>query len=232
MDDVANRNVAGELASVRAERRTLQKRLSWIPVTESEFVRRDESGDTQWSKASQALQELTVEADKLNAIVNGLHRVMNEADKNGVTADPQSRARFQLEIDANERDLSTYHKKIEEFRTAIDVGKAQIGFGDQRYIDDQDMRKRFRELFAREVALAAAGSRLLGRGQLRAFDSTAADPRRQRRGRSGRTARQVGRPSARAGEPPARQDHDGAHLGRRLRAKPRRSRSAGALVGR
>jgi len=157
MDDVANPNVGGELATVRSERRALQKRLAWMPVTEGEFVRREESGDTQWSKASQALQELTIEADKLNAIVNGLHRVMNEADKHGVTADPQSRARFVLEIEANERDLSTYHKKIEEFRSAIDVGKAQIGFGDQRYVDDQDARKRFRELFTREVTLAASG---------------------------------------------------------------------------
>jgi hypothetical protein len=126
-------------------------------VTEADFVRRDESGDTQWSKASQALQELTIEADKLNAIVNGLHRVMSEADKHGVTSDPQSRARFQLEIEANERDLATYHQKIEEFRSAIDIGKSQIGFGDQRYIDDQDLRKRFREVFAREVSLAALG---------------------------------------------------------------------------
>jgi tetratricopeptide (TPR) repeat protein len=157
IDDVANSNVSGELASVRSERRALMKRLGWMPVTDGEFRRRDESGDTQWSKASQALQELTIEADKLNAIVNGLHRVMNEADKHGVTSDPQSRARFQLEIEANERDLVTYHKKIEEFRNAIEVGKAQIGFGDQRYIDDQDVRKRFRELLGREVALLAAG---------------------------------------------------------------------------
>jgi len=157
IDDVANGGGSGELASVRSERRALMKRLAWMPVTEGEFMRRDESGDTQWSKASQAMQELTIEADKLNAIVNGLHRVMNEADKHGVTSDPQSRARFQLEIEANERDLVTYHKKIEEFRGAIEVGKAQIGFGDQRYIDDQDIRKRFRELLAREVLLLAAG---------------------------------------------------------------------------
>ncbi|HEY0467795.1 MAG TPA: tetratricopeptide repeat protein, partial [Polyangiaceae bacterium] len=157
IDDVASGGGTGELATVRSERRALMKRLGWMPVTEGEFIRRDESGDTQWSKASQALQELTVEADKLNAIVNGLHRVMNEADKHGVTSDAQSRARFQLEIEANERDLVTYHKKIEEFRNAIEMGKAQIGFGDQRYIDDQDVRKRFRELLAREVALLAAG---------------------------------------------------------------------------
>ncbi|HEY3669185.1 MAG TPA: tetratricopeptide repeat protein, partial [Polyangiaceae bacterium] len=63
MDDVAS-NAGGELASVRTERRSLMKRLGWMPVTEADFVRRDESGDTQWSKASQALQELTIEADK------------------------------------------------------------------------------------------------------------------------------------------------------------------------
>jgi len=157
IDDVANSDVGGELATVRNERRALMKRLGWMPVTEGEFIHRDESGDTQWSRASQALQELTVEADKLNAIVNGLHRVMNEADKHGVTSDAQSRARFQLEIDANERDLVTYHKRIEEFRNAIEVGKAQIGFGDQRYVDDQEVRKRFRELLSREVALLIAG---------------------------------------------------------------------------
>jgi hypothetical protein len=157
IDDVANGGVSGELATVRSERRALMKRLGWMPVTDGDFRRRDESGDTQWSKGSQALQELTVEADKLNAIVNGLHRVMNEADKHGVTSDPQSRARFQLEIEANERDLVTYHKKIEEFRNAIEMGKAQIGFGDQRYIDDQEVRRRFRELLTREVSLLAAG---------------------------------------------------------------------------
>ncbi|MEP7050370.1 MAG: tetratricopeptide repeat protein [Pseudomonadota bacterium] len=157
MDDAANNNVGGELATVRSQRRVLMKRLGWMPVTENDFSRRDESGDSQWSKASQALQELTIEADKLGAIVNGLHRVMNEADKNGVTTDAVSRARFQLEIEANERDLATYHKRIEEFRGAIDMGKAQIGFGDQRYVDDQELRAQFRALFAREVALSAAG---------------------------------------------------------------------------
>jgi tetratricopeptide (TPR) repeat protein len=157
LDDVANGDPGGELGRVRSDRRALMKRLGWMPVTEGEFIRRDESGDSQWSKASQSVQELTVEADKLNAIVNGLKRVMNEADQRGVTSDPTSRARFQLEIEANERDLGTYHKKIEEFRNAIEIGKAQIGFGDQRYLDDQDVRQRFRELFAREVELAASG---------------------------------------------------------------------------
>jgi hypothetical protein len=156
MDDVAG-DAGGELQRIRSERRALQKRLGWLPVTDGDFLRREDSGDRQWNKVSQVLQSLTVEADKLAAIVNGLKRVLKDADQYGVTADANSRARFKLEIEANERDLVTYNKRIEEYRDAIDNGRAMIGFGDQRYVDDDDARKRFRELFAREVAMVAAG---------------------------------------------------------------------------
>ena len=156
MDDVAG-DAGGELGRIRSERRALQKRLGWLPVTDGDFLRRDDSGDRQWNKVSQVLQSLTVEADKLAAIVNGLKRVLKDADQYGVTADANSRARFKLEIEANERDLITYNKRIDEYRDAIDNGRAMIGFGDQRYVDDDDARRRFRELFAREVAMVAAG---------------------------------------------------------------------------
>ena len=62
-----------------------------------------------------------------------------------------------LEIEANERDLTTYRQRIDEYRNAIDLGRAQIGFGDSRYVEDEDVRRRFRELFSREVSMCAAG---------------------------------------------------------------------------
>lgn len=37
------------------------------------------------------------------------------------------------------------------------MGRVQSGFGDQRFVDDDRARRRFKELFAREVALVAAG---------------------------------------------------------------------------
>ncbi len=156
LDDVS-REASGELGEVRRVRRDLMKRMGWLPVTESDFARRDESGDRQWSKVSQTLQGMTIEAERLNALVNGLRRVLREADQHGVTADSASRDRFRLEIEANERDLSTYRQRIDEYRNAIDAGRAQIGFGDQRYSDDEDTRRQFREVFAREIALSAAG---------------------------------------------------------------------------
>lgn len=157
MDDVADSSPGGELGRIRGERRALMKRLGWLPVTDGDFLRREDVGDKQWNKVSQVLQSMTVEADKLAAIVNGLKRVLKDADQYGVTADPTSRQRFKLEIEANERDLQTYNRRIEEYRDAIENGRAQIGFGDQRYVDDDDARRKFRELFTREVALAASG---------------------------------------------------------------------------
>jgi tetratricopeptide (TPR) repeat protein len=156
MDDVGG-DASGELASVREERRSLMRRLGFLPVTSAEFAQRDESGSRQWNKVSQSLQGLTVEADKLRAMINALKRVLREGSAFGVNADPATRERFRLEIEANEQDLVGYERRIEQYRDAIDTGRAQSGFGDQRYVDDDLLRRRFREVFAREVALAAAG---------------------------------------------------------------------------
>ncbi len=155
LDNVAD-DARGELASVRAERRKLMKRLGYMPVTPAEFASRDESGERQWNKVSQSLQQLTIEADKLRAIVNGLQRVLNEG-RFGVTADEGSRERFRLEIEANERDLAAYQRRIQQYREAIEMGRVQSGFGDQRYVEDEAARKRFRELLLREVDLCSAG---------------------------------------------------------------------------
>jgi tetratricopeptide (TPR) repeat protein len=147
----------GELASVRAERRALTRRLQWLPTTEVEFSERDDAGERQWNKSSQGLQVLLLEIDRLNAIVNGLRRVLKEADQHGVTPDLASRERFRVEIDANERELARYRRQVEEYREVIVLGRAQSGFGDQRYVDDDEARRRYRELLRREFSLLAAG---------------------------------------------------------------------------
>jgi tetratricopeptide (TPR) repeat protein len=150
-------DAAGELASVRQERRALQKKLLGMPVTSAEFAQRDDAGVRQWNGISQSLQQLTVEADKLRAMVNALKRVLKQGDSLGVTADAATRERFRLEIEANERDLEGYETRITQYRDAIENGRVQSGFGDQRYVDDDTARKRFRDLLSREAALCAAG---------------------------------------------------------------------------
>lgn len=148
---------SGELGRVRAERRQLMKRLDRLPVTPGDFVRRENSGRRQWDKLSQRLQQLTLEADKLQAVVNGLKRILRDADRFGVVADSAQRATLATEIEANERDLTVYRKRIQRYRDAIERGRVQIGFGDKRYVDDKAARARFEQLFEKELQLVASG---------------------------------------------------------------------------
>ncbi len=156
MDDVASDNVSGELATVRRERRALMRRVSFLPVTDGDFARREALGEAQWSGASQELQRLTLEIDRLRAIVNGLRRVLQDGMR-GVSQDPATRDRFREEIAANERDLEVYETRVKGYQEAVEMGRAQIGFGDQRYIDDDAARLNLKRLFEREVELSAAG---------------------------------------------------------------------------
>jgi tetratricopeptide (TPR) repeat protein len=156
MDDVAGSG-SGEYEAARSERRSLMRRMGFLPVTDGDFSKRDATADRQWNKVSQALQRLQLEADQQQAVINGLKRVMKDADQFGVTRDPASRQRFQDEIAANERELEGFKRRIQQYRDAIEVGRVQVGFGDQRFVEDQQIRARFKLVFAREVELASAG---------------------------------------------------------------------------
>jgi tetratricopeptide (TPR) repeat protein len=156
MDKVAG-TPSGELIGVRQQRRALMQRVSYMPLSDGDFLRRESAGESQWNAVSQRMQQLMVEIDRLRAIVNGLKRVLADADGQRVSRDPAARDRFRQEIAANERDLARYQELLQEYRVALEAGRAQVGFGDSRYVEDDQVRARFQWLFAREIGLAASG---------------------------------------------------------------------------
>lgn len=139
-------------------RRELLEKVDLLPVTVGDFMRREATGQEQWNGVSQRLQQLRLEVDKLQAVVNGLRRVMREPERFGIAQTPEARARFQAEIEANERDLEGYRKALEDAREAVDRGRVQIGFGDSRYIADRAARDEFDRVARAEIAAAAKGS--------------------------------------------------------------------------
>lgn len=157
LDQVARSDVSGELKRVRTERRSLMKRMGQLPLLPADFMRRTAAGETQWNLLSQQLQRLTLEVDRLQAIINGLSRVMKESDQQGIKIDPASRQRFLAEIQANEQDLNGYRERINSYRDAVDMGRVQNGLGDSQYIDDARVRARFRELITQEMDLVTRG---------------------------------------------------------------------------
>jgi tetratricopeptide (TPR) repeat protein len=157
LEDASDTDFSGQLAAARQARRELMQRVASIPVTPADFEQREEQGDRSWNRVSQSLQRATLETDKLQAVINGLKQVLEEADKHGVTRNAASRARFQSEVVANEQDLSVYRARIDEFREQVENGRVQVGLGDRRYAEDVEVRQRFRQALARELELIGAG---------------------------------------------------------------------------
>lgn len=158
MDDVEDGSLSGEIGSVRARRRSLEQRLARVPVTDADFQAREEQALKQWNTQSQRLQQLTLQVDTLQATINGLRRVLREGPQAGVVRDPASIARFEHELAQNERDLALYRQQMEWLRKQVSAGRVQVGFGDQRFVEDAQVRRAHRDALTREVELAAAGA--------------------------------------------------------------------------
>jgi tetratricopeptide (TPR) repeat protein len=166
MDDVDDGSLSGEIGSWRAKRRSLEKRLGMVPVTDADFQERENQALKQWNTASQALQRLNLQVDTLQATINGLRRMLREAPVAGVVRDPASVARFEQELAQNERDLAMYRQQMDGLRKQVTAGKVQVGFGDQRFIEDAQVRAAYKEALGNEVRLAAGGA---GGGKLQAY---------------------------------------------------------------
>ena len=158
LDDVNGDALAGDIGAWRTKRRALQKRLGQLPVTDGDFQERENQALKQWNGVSQALQRLNLQVDTLQATINGLRRVLREGSQSGVVRDPASVARFEQELAQNEHDLGLYRQQMDALRKMITAGKLQVGFGDQRFVEDAEVRRAYREALSKEVELAAAGA--------------------------------------------------------------------------
>ncbi len=158
MDEVDDGALSGEIGGVRARRRALEKRLGVIPVTDADFQDREAQALKQWNTVSQALQRLTLQVDTLQATINGLRRVLREGPQSGVVRDPSSVSRFEEELKQNEHDIALYRGQMEALRKMVSAGRVQVGFGDQRFVEDDQVRKAYAEALTRETQLAAQGA--------------------------------------------------------------------------
>ena len=158
LDEVEDGSVSGDMQRVRNERRELQKRVQLLPVTDADFAAREGQAQRQWNEVSQHVQQLTLQIDQLQAVVNGLRRTLAEAPARGVVRDPANTRQLEVELAQNERDLGAYKTRISELRKTIEISRAQVGFGDQRFVEDAEVRAAFRRALADETRLAVTGA--------------------------------------------------------------------------
>ncbi len=157
LDEEESPTVTGEFEALRNRRRELMKEIEATPVTEADFAFRDQAGTEQWNGASQKLSQSLQEVDQLQAVVNGLRRMLSEDQKRGIQRPPTETERFRMELDTNERELRMFTAQAVELRKQVEIGRAQIGLGDSRFQHDAAVREEFRGLVEREVQLAQSG---------------------------------------------------------------------------
>jgi tetratricopeptide (TPR) repeat protein len=158
LDGEESGDMGGEMGQVRQERRALMDAVSKLPASSDDFVQREKDGVERWNKLSQNLTRTTMQIDALQATVNGLRKMLADGPQWGVARDPAKVASYQAEIDLSEKELKQYRETAAEMRRQIEIGRAQIGLGDQRYQDDNKNRSEFIAKLEREVQLASGGA--------------------------------------------------------------------------
>jgi tetratricopeptide (TPR) repeat protein len=151
-------DVGGDMGQARQERRSLMQAIGELPASADDFAQREKEGLDRWNKVSQQLSYTTIQIDSLQATVNGLRRMMAEAPQQGVARDPAKVAQNQADIDLTEKELKNFREVAAELRRELEIGRAQIGMGDQRYQDDFTNRSKFIAALEREVQLASGGA--------------------------------------------------------------------------
>jgi tetratricopeptide (TPR) repeat protein len=225
-------DLSGELGQVRQQRRSLMATMEGLPITGSDFGRREQQGAQQWNVLSQELTRRLMEVDTLQATVNGLRRVLTDGPAQGVARDPASMQRFQAELDANEHDLKRYGDEVAEVRRQVEIGRAQIGLGDARYQNDAVARDQFRDLLQRETQLAATGQAGSGAARYAALANAVLLQASQYEGQVNAALQQIeAQVSARAGQLQQKIDAERANVAKFQQQLDALSDEARDLVG-
>lgn len=166
LEDVDDASLSGEAGAARQERRALEARLKKLPTSDADFGAREAEAQKQWNSVSQRVQQLELQVNSLQAIVNGLNRVLTDGGSLGIVRDPASTEAFKNGVAENQRELDLYKSQLEAMRKMVSSGRVQAGFGDQRFVEDAQVRNAYRIALGKEVALLAQGQ---GGGDLRAY---------------------------------------------------------------
>lgn len=156
LDTVEPSDLAGEIGQVRARRRSLEKRLRMLPVNDADFLDREAQAMRQWNVPSQTVQRMSLELDVMETQIKALRRVLRDSTK-GTVRDPAIVQRFELELQQHEKDIEYYRNQIQIMDRVLGAGKMQVGFGDQRFVEDAQVRIAYRDAIIREVQLAMGG---------------------------------------------------------------------------
>ncbi len=145
---------SSELRAVREQRRRIEQALGGMPTNEDDFISRDDELLSRYRRLQRELSALEVELLGLDARIVASERFVNE------TEDEQQNAEsVRNELEQQRQAVVGYREEIERLTRMIEIGRIQVGVGDQRYQRDDRLREEYRRLVAEERHLGGGSSR-------------------------------------------------------------------------
>jgi TolA-binding protein len=148
---------SAELEQVRNRRRDLERSLVGAPTGQSDIQKRSTAVVNRYNDLGKALSRLEVELLGLEARMTATDRFMSDTAKG---RDQQSTETVRAELTAQKTAIADYRHRIKDFSLQVEMGRMQVGVGDQDFSRDDGLRKEHAALVERErQILKALGAR-------------------------------------------------------------------------
>lgn len=145
---------SSELASVRSERKALEKHIEKLPQSESDLVARDKEPLTHYQSLGYQLRDIQAEIYALEARIAAAERYLRESPE--LRQNPEAVATVQRELNSHRKAVDVYRQSLADASHVIEAGRLRVGVDDERYKADRAARQRYKELVDRELSLLRA----------------------------------------------------------------------------
>jgi TolA-binding protein len=143
----------GELGQVRAERRRIEATLGQMPTGANDFAMRDDAVRGRYKGLERELKSLQVELLGIEARVTATERYLSDTASE---RDPQGLQAVRRELEQQRGAVDGYRERIAELGRLVEAAKLQVGVGDAQHQRDDQLRRQYNDLVARERQLLAA----------------------------------------------------------------------------
>jgi TolA-binding protein len=143
-----------ELVTLREQRRDLEKSLAALPVKDADFDKRNASVDDRFVALDKQLSLLEVQLLGLDARIVATDRFISDSPH---TAEQQSGVdAYKNELQQHRSAVANYRELLAGLKRDLETSRLQVGIGDPTYSRDDDLRKQYEDLVAKERKLVAS----------------------------------------------------------------------------
>lgn len=142
-----NEGGGGDLASIREQRRAIERYLDGMPVDEAEFAQFDDEVLSRYRRLGRELGRMEVELTGMEARIVAMERYLTDT---AAQRDASGAEAIRRELEGHRASVAEYREQIRQLEIALEASRLQVGPGDARYQRHDQLRREHARLAALE----------------------------------------------------------------------------------